>query len=157
MKKLIVSILIFLLGGFSSANACTTAVVSGKATKDGRPLLWKHRDTWTINNKIVQFFDGKYACTGLVNSVDTANLSIWIGFNSQGFAIMNSASYNLNNDTITQTGLEGRLMKEALQNCADIDEFEAFLKQLEKPVRLEANFGVIDAKGGAAYFELGNF
>ena len=157
MKKLNVIILFFLLGSFIAGNACTTAVVSGKATKDGRPLLWKHRDTWTINNKIVQFFDGKYACTGLVNSVDTANLSIWIGFNSEGFAIMNSASYNLNNDTIKQTGLEGRLMKEALQNCADIDEFEAFLKNLEKPVRLEANFGVIDAKGGAAYFELGNF
>ena len=142
---------------YFSAEACTTAVISGKATPDGRPLLWKHRDTWAINNKVVQLFDGKYACVGLVNSVDTANRSMWIGYNSSGFAIMNSASYNLNNDTIELNGFEGRLMKHALQNCATVDDFEQLLIDFEKPTRLEGNFGVIDANGGAAYFELGNF
>jgi hypothetical protein len=143
--------------GLWEIEACTTAVVSGKATQDGRPLLWKHRDTWATKNKIMQFTDGKYSYIGLVNSGDKTGKSIWIGYNSAGFAIMNSASYNLNNDTIEQSGLEGQLMKKALQTCASVDEFEQFLKDLPKPTRLEANFGVIDALGAAADFELANF
>ena len=157
MNKILLFILAFFLLGMMQGNACTTAVVSGKATKDGRPLLWKHRDTWAVKNKIMQFDDGKYSYIGLVNSGDKTGKSIWIGYNSAGFAIMNSASYNLNNDTIEQTGLEGQLMKKALQTCANIDEFEALLKALPQPTRLEANFGVIDALGGAAEFELANF
>jgi len=157
MRIAFLFILALIAGAVFEGQACTTAVISGKATPDGRPLLWKHRDTWAVNNKIVQFFDGKYDCVGLVNSVDTTNLSIWIGFNSEGFAIMNSASYNLNNDTIRLNGLEGRLIKQALQNCASVEDFEAMLNNMEKPTRLEGNFGVIDATGGAAYYELGNF
>ena len=155
MKKLF--FLIPVLFSYYGIFACTTAVISGKFTKDGRPMLWKHRDTWAVNNKIMRFNDGKYSYIGLVNSKDKDGKSIWIGYNSAGFAIMNSASYNLNNDTIKQTGLEGRLMKEALMTCATVDDFEAMLKAMKKPARLEANFGVIDAYGGAAYFELANF
>jgi hypothetical protein len=72
---------------------------------------------------------------------------------------MNTASYNLNSpdDTTRQSGFEGRIMKQALQSCKTIDDFENLLKKLAKPSRLETNFGVIDAYGGAAYFELGNF
>ncbi|MEA1877417.1 MAG: hypothetical protein U9N86_11180 [Bacteroidota bacterium] len=157
MNKLIFLTTFLLLAILIDSEACTTAVVSGKYTPDGRPLLWKHRDTWALNNKIVQFTDGKYSYSGLVNSGDPEGKSIWGGFNSAGFAIMNSASYNLNNDTITQSGLEGRLMKKALQICATIDDFEELLRELPRPIRLESNFGVIDAQGGAAYFELGNF
>ncbi len=156
MRYLYIVIVLLLFSNLKS-NACTTAVISGKYTKNGRPMLWKHRDTWAVNNKIMIFNDGKYSYIGLVNSKDKSGKSVWIGYNSAGFAIMNSASYNLNNDTIVQAGTEGRLMKEALQKCATIDEFEELLKSMKLPTRLEANFGVIDAKGGAAYFELGNF
>ena len=157
MKKILIALfLLFLMAG-TEINACTTAVVSGKYTKDGRPLLWKHRDTWFVKNKIMQFDDGKYVYTGLVNSLDSAGLSVWIGYNSTGFGIMNSASYNFNNDTIKQLGLEGKVIKKALQTCATIDEFEQMLLNMPEPRQLEANFGVIDANGGAAYFELGNF
>ena len=31
-------------------QACTSAVVSGKVTPDGRPLLWKNRDTDFMRN-----------------------------------------------------------------------------------------------------------
>ncbi len=157
MKKHITLIFFLLLISGTTGFTCTTAVVSGKYTKSGRPLLWKHRDTNALNNKIHVFDDGKFSYIGLVNSADTLGKSIWIGFNEKGFAIMNSASYNLNNDTINQSGLEGRLMKKALQTCATIKDFEELLKNMDKPSRLEANFGVIDARGGAAYFELGNF
>ncbi len=156
MKK-IVSLALMALTLYTASFACTTAVISGKYTKDGRPMLWKHRDTWAVNNKLMVFRDGKYVYTGLVNSKDKTGKSVWIGYNSTGFAIMNSASYNLNNDTIKQSGLEGRVMKQALQTCATVDDFEKLLNNMPKPTRLEANFGVIDGHGGAAYFELSNF
>lgn len=157
MKTLSAIILFFFLT-LVNGYTCTTAVVSGKYTRDGRPLLWKNRDTQSLNNKMVKFTDGKYLYVGLVNSTDTLNLSIWQGFNSAGFAIMNSASYNLNNpdDTLKNKGHEGRVMKEALRTCATIDDFEKLLQGLEKPTGLEANFGVIDVQGGAAYFEVGD-
>ncbi|MEN8251026.1 MAG: carcinine hydrolase/isopenicillin-N N-acyltransferase family protein [Bacteroidota bacterium] len=157
MKKILLFIPALLIIINHSVLSCTSAVISGKATPDGRPLLWKHRDTGFLQNKLVQFTGTKYSYIGLVNSKDPNNKSVWIGFNSAGFAIMNTASYNLNNDTIRQSGLEGRLMKRALEECANIDEFEQLLKSLKHPIKLEANFGVIDANGGAAYFELGNF
>ena len=155
MKK--ITILLLITFASITVNACTTAVISGKYTKDGRPLLWKNRDTWAINNIIRYFDDGKYACIGLVNSKDLKGKSIWIGYNETGFAIMNSASYNLNiGDGIEQTGHEGQLMKKALQNCKTLADFEAMLDSMPKPTRLEANFGVIDGNGGAAYYELSN-
>jgi hypothetical protein len=138
-------------------KACTVAVISGKYTKDGRPLLWKNRDTWAVNNSIMYFSGEKYEYMGLVNSHDKTGKSVWIGHNSAGFAIMNSASYNLNlGDTTKLSGLEGKLIKEALGSCATVDDFEKFLDNMKKPTRLEANFGVIDAVGGAAMFEVNN-
>ena len=138
-------------------KACTTAVISGKYTKDGRPMLWKNRDTWAVNNKLMYFDDAKYPYLGLVNSRDKAGKSIWIGMNGTGFAIMNSASYNLNlHSDAKLSGYEGRIMKDALATCRTIEDFEAFLDGLEKPTGLEANFGVIDANGGAAFYEIGN-
>ncbi len=94
MKKLFhVLQLILVLAG---ANyPCTTAVVSGKATDDGRPLLLKNRDADVLQNKLAYFSEGKYKFIGLVNSTDKENKEVWCGFNSMGFGIMNSASYNL--------------------------------------------------------------
>jgi len=154
--KLLFSLLIVSMIGLQTF-ACTVAVISGKYTKDGRPLLWKNRDTNYINNQIMFFNDGKYEYMGLVNSGDINGKSVWIGQNSAGFAIMNSASYNLNiGDTTKLSGLEGRIIKEALATCKTIQDFEKYLDNLPKPTRLEANFGVIDAQGAAAMYELNN-
>jgi hypothetical protein len=48
-------------------------------------------------------------------------------------------------------------MRLALECCATIEDFEHFLDTISKPLGIEANFGVIDANGGAAYFEANNF
>ena len=48
-------------------------------------------------------------------------------------------------------------MKLALQNCATLADFEKMLSDLPKPLGVDANFGVIDASGGAAYYETGNY
>jgi len=157
-KKVFLYILIALVISFSQLFACTTAIVSGKFTPDGRPLLFKHRDSNKFQNKLMFFTDGKYPYIGLVNSEDSLGTQVWAGFNSAGFAIMNAASYNLNvNDTTHIKDREGFLMKKALQNCATLEDFEKLLRELPKPLGVEANFGVIDAQGGAAYYETGNF
>ena len=42
----------------------------------------------------------------------------------------------------------------ALEVCATVKDFRQFLDTLSKPSLIEANFGVIDAEGGAAMFEV---
>lgn len=138
---------------------CTTAVISGKFTTDGRPLLLKHRDSNFNQNKLMYFDDGKYNYIGLVNSKDLNGDEVWGGVNSEVFAIINSASYNIKDDADTTSIIdkEGEIMKRALQECKTIYDFENLLINYEKPIGVEANFGVIDAYGGAAYFETNNF
>ncbi len=154
--KLASFLLFFILA--QTIQPCTTAVVSGKATEDGRPLLLKNRDADALQNKLVYFFDGKYRFIGLVNSEDINNKEVWCGFNESGFGIMNSASYNLKvNDTTKISDLEGIIMKMALERCKTLEDFEKMLNDLPKPLGVEANFGVIDANGGAAYYETDNF
>lgn len=141
-----------------SLDACTTIVISGKHTPDGRPILWKNRDTDSLQNAVMYFTDGKYEYVGLVDAFDRERKNVWIGCNSAGFAIMNSHSYNLNiGDTSSIKDKEGILMKKALQVCATIDDFEKLMKELPKPMGVSANFGVIDARGGAAFFETDNY
>ncbi len=157
-KLQLASLLIFFILA-QTIQPCTTAVVSGNATDDGRPLLLKNRDADALQNKLVYFFDGKYRFIGLVNSEDKDNKEVWCGFNAAGFGIMNSASYNLKlgNDTTTIADLEGRIMKLALETCASLEDFEKLLNDLPRPLGVEANFGVVDASGGAAYYETDNF
>ena len=158
MKKLMVLLVTFLLVCCLHVDACTSIIISGKHTPDGRPIMWKNRDTDTYQNAIMYFNDGKYKSIGLIDSDDPAGKSVWIGYNSAGFAIMNTASYNLIlKDTIDLKDQEGVLMREALMQCATVDEFEIFLKDHKKPLGVEANFGVIDANGSGAYFEVSNF
>ncbi len=153
-----IALLLLLSFGWIYAGACTSVIVSGKATSDGRPILWKHRDSDEFHNVIRYFSDGKYASIGLVNASDSAGESIWAGYNMAGFAIMNTASYNLTDkDTVTLKDREGILMRQALQICATVEEFVQFLKNVPKPMGVEANFGVIDARGGAAWFEVDHF
>lgn len=137
--------------------SCTTFIISGRNTPDGKPILYKHRDTGTLDNAIAFFSDGKYQYIGIVDSKDTWKTEIWGGYNSAGFAIMNTAAYNNNTgDTTKLTDQEGVVMKLALQSCATLADFEKMLNDLPKPFGVDANFGVIDASGGAAYYETGN-
>jgi hypothetical protein len=144
---------------FHEAFPCTTAIVSGKVTTDGRPLLWKHRDSSDELTSIIYFNNGKYDYIGLVNSSDKEKDEVWVGYNEAGFAVMNSASYNLKDedDNTALKDREGIIMRMALQRCASLTDFETLLDTLPKPLGVEANFGVIDAMGGAAYYETDNY
>lgn len=151
-------IIVFSLFVVNTGISCTTAVVSGNNTPDGRPMIWKMRDSESFKNKMMFLDDGKYDYIGLVNSDDLEGEQVWGGANSTGFSIMNSASFNVNmNDTSSKKDLEGFFMKQALQSCASLKDFEDLLNSLEKPMGLAAHFGVIDGDGGAAFYEVNNF
>jgi len=157
MKRLLIAFVsvISLLFSHSEISGCTSAIFTGKVTPDGRPLLWKNRDTGEENNRI-EFFKGKkYDFIALVNSPDSTGI-VWAGTNSAGFSIMNTASYNLKDDNLKDADMEGVIMFEALSVCKNLADFEDFLRKHKKPLGVEANFGVIDSEGGAAYYETNN-
>ena len=158
MRKFIFTLIFGCLGA-GIAVACTSAIVSGKLTKNGRPLLWKHRDASDLNNKVavITARDGSFKYVALFNSSDPNCNEAWIGYNSEGFAVMNTASYNLKADTVKNMDKEGFLMSRALAKCRTVADFQNLLDTLPKPLGVEANFGVIDARGGAAYFETCNY
>lgn len=156
MMKQILLFVIVLAGWVAPLPACTSAVISGKVTPDGRPLLWKNRDTDFPQNSVKYFAGERYPFIAIVNSVEDNPTDVWIGTNLAGFSLMNTQSYNL---VDVQSGEErgaanGRVMRRALEVCATVEDFRHFLDTLAKPSLIEANFGVIDAKGGAAMFEV---
>ena len=160
MKKRIILAVLAVLGVVMAIDACTSAIVSGKLTANGRPLMWKNRDTNDLNNRVERIprHDGLMEFVALFDARDMRDTAAWMGFNEAGFAIMNTASYNLNgNDGVKNMDREGELMRYALERCKTVDDFEGLLKTLPKPLGVEANFGVIDAQGSGAYFETGNY
>ncbi len=145
------SILVFQIL-LQAKEECTTAVFAGKATVDGRPLLWKNRDTSEENNEVVFIPGGVYDVLALISAGQTT--SVWMGINSMGFAIENSLSSDLEGSS---SGENGSFMKQALQNCATVEDFELLLISTNSSGRLtKSNYGVIDATGAAAIFETGN-
>ncbi len=143
----------------TEAEACTSMVVSARASATGRPLLWKHRDTSAERNFVerVEPSGSSFGYIALYNSGDTALADAWMGFNSEGFAVMNTASYNLAPDTAVYKDREGAVMALALKRCRTAEDFAALLDTLPRPMGVQANFGVIDARGGAAYFETDDY
>ena len=163
MKKILFSTIValFLMVSVSpDAGACTSAIISGKLTPDGRPLLWKHRDTDELNNRvehIARSKDVKYAFIAVVNSTHKEGES-WMGVNEAGFAIINTASSNMRKYDEDAGDQEGTFMYKALAMCKTVKDFEALLKNKKhQPRKVEANFGVIDAEGAAAYFETNSY
>lgn len=119
--------------------------------------MFKNRDTDHLDNRIEYFKGTIYPFIGLVDS-ESEGGEVWAGTNSVGFCIMNTASYNLKDDDVPQSLMdrEGTLMYRALGICATTKDFENFLDNISKPMGVETNFGVIDASGGAAYYEVNN-
>ena len=142
----------------ASVWACSSAVISGKVTPDGRPLLWKNRETGHLLNHMAYVKGEKYDFVANVNSDNfPAKKEAWIGSNTAGFALMNTQSYNLEKGDIADDDRgpkNGEVIYRALEVCATVADFCHFLDTISKPSGIEANFGVIDAQGGAAMFEV---
>ena len=157
--KAALALLVFLFADIYVSEACTSVIVSGKYTEDGRPIMWKNRDAGGGQNMMMFIKGKKYDFVGVVAPGVTKPQSVWGGVNSAGLCIMNTMSYNVNVRSAegrTSSG-NGNIQYDALSNCKDMAEFEAYLKALKQPTGLSTNLGVIDAKGNCAYFECHNY
>lgn len=157
VRTALVALCLPLIWGGGEARACTSAIVGAKVAA-GHTLLWKHRDSGFKDNFIarVEGTDTTMAFVGLFNAGDTARREVWAGFNEAGFAVMNTASYNLAPDTASVADREGVVMARALGVCRTVDDF---LRVLDaemaggRTAGVQANFGVTDAEGHGAYVE----
>lgn len=156
--------ILFLFG--TDAMACDIAVVSAKASSNGRPLIWKSRDNSLSWEQEVACYDRagnteNKAAGGSVRVVDrtrgTAAQSG--GVNESGFAITNTTVYQESpiHEYLASANLN--LMSNALKRCTTVAEFDAYiagwhLEGSNSRRILSGNFVVIDAKGGAALYEL---
>lgn len=158
MKRLyllFICLFTLLTAGMETVKACTSAIISGKVTPDGRPIMWKNRDTSDLLNCVRYMKGEKYNFIAITGYAKNPR-SIWIGTNEAGFSIMNTVSYNLiEKKEGEKTGARnGSVMRRALEICATVDEFKHYLDTLKRPMLVETNFGVIDAQGNGAYFEV---
>lgn len=156
-----VGLFLFIFAGVLTGFCCTSAVIGAGASASGRPMLWKHRDTSTTDNKVEYVAAGDstgYAYVALFNAEDKELKEAWVGMNEVGFAIMNTASYNIKDDKVPAKLMdkEGLVMTIALRTCRTMDDFEQLLRTLPRPMGIEANFGVIDALGNGGIFEANN-
>ena len=167
MKHLAITCLLAsaaLLGGAAHSNACTSIIVSGKVTPDGRPYIFKNRDTHDLDNLSIQIQGPRYRFIGIVATKDTLYKSVWSGHNEVGFAIANTAAYNLNGKPEPgkprpqSDDNDGTLMRKALGTCRTLGDFEHLLDSIKAqgPIPSNSNFAVLDAEGGVAYYETGN-
>lgn len=158
--KILIATLSFAIFLPLDARSCTSAIIGADLNPYGRPILWKHRDTSTIDNKVeyVPAKDGNYGYVALFNAGDKKLEEAWMGMNDAGFAVMNTASYNIKDDNVPAKKMdkEGILMTKALKTCRSVDDFARLLDTYPRPMGVEANFGVIDAAGNGAYFETNN-
>ena len=92
-KRLFLFVTVLAMVCPAAVYACTSVIISGKASPDGRPIMWKHRDTGFLDNRLEYVKGEKYNFIGLVNSTESTSVSeVWIGSNEAGFSIMNTAS-----------------------------------------------------------------
>ena len=149
-----------ILFSFLTSLGCTSAIIGADKNPYNRPLLWKNRDTSNSDNKIeyIGRNGDDFAYVALFNASDSLLQEAWMGMNEYGFAVMNTASYNIKDDDIPQKDMdkEGLVMTKALKKCKTVDDFQLLLDTISKPMGVEANFGVIDAYGNGAYFETNN-
>lgn len=150
MKHLKIMAIMFLAIIFTQwdVNACTIVAVAGRATADGRPLLLKNRDS-SADNVIVKIGTGSQFV--YLSHCNPPNGDALSGYNETGFSIVSSRSFNMPNSNYWWNAY---IMQLALESCSTVDEFEDMLDSLPKPIAVCANYGVMDAQGNVAIFEV---
>lgn len=136
----------------TTAYSCTSVIVSGRLSPDGRPMIMKNRDSYTFSNAMAVIHGERHRFLAVVNAGKEDDHQAWSGHNDAGFAIANTAAYNLNGSGVN----DGRVMYRALELCATLKDFENMLDTLRRPMKVDSNFAVLDAEGGCAYYEVGD-
>ncbi len=163
MIKLVVAVVALSVasGGYRAGavegEECTTLVAARAATSHGGPMFWKNRDTGTLSNKVMLVTEHPYSFVALVDADDSAGRAAWAGVNAVGFAIANTASYNLPQPADEGREQEGVVMAEALRTCRTVDDLERLIERRKgRRLGVRTNFFAIDASGGAVIIETHN-
>jgi len=156
LRKLFAVAAAILLLSDAVSMACSAVIISGKYTKDGKPLMLKVRDqSEDLQNNNVQFFHGKvYSYIGTVSDASkphSNDRNVTAGMNSAGLCAITLTSHCFDDDT-TVGKQKVAINVLALGSCKSIEEFEKLAGELV-PLGNKCNMGIIDAYGGAAFFE----
>lgn len=141
----------FALIFYTALDACTIGIASADITVSGKPMIWKTRDR--IARPHNQVYYNTNQTHSFVSVVDTIETYSWMGVNEEGFAILNSASNDLQE---ARDFGNGALMEYALGNFATVAEFEQYLVETNGNRLTWANFAVLDRTGEVAIFETSN-
>lgn len=149
-----------------AAWSCDIAVVSGRVTTDGRPVLWKDRDCSPNWHQQIKYFPAKTVVAGGYLLVFDYDNGIYLntgspvnpsgGLNEAGFAISCTSVYEIYNQYHEALNINTMLMHEAVARCATLEDFENMLKSWHLThvgKTISGNFVAIDAQGGAALYE----
>lgn len=149
--RFIISIAL-LVFGYLNVDACTLGVASGKATSDGRPMLWKSRDFKELPNIMHYTESNQHNYVSNITPEWGYDQSYY-GANNKGFAIANTY---ITDFPLGESGFNnGTFMSYALANCITVNDFIDLLDSTNIEGRsTRAIFGVIDAKGGAIVVEV---
>ncbi len=166
-KTKILAVVMFLVIFFTpySIFPCTMAVISGKATTDGRALLLKLRDERDEYREEVKYYkpegDEKYGHMSVVKWGLNKRPSMFpdvingAGVNDAGFTISNTtvSNYNIFAEA-TNTNIA--LVNYAITRCKTLEDFENILNnwhKIKKFSTINSNFAVLDANGKPAMYE----
>lgn len=156
VKRFIIAAAALLLLSEAASLACSSVIISGKYTADGKPLMLKIRDqSEDLQNNNIQFFEGPvYSYMGTVSNAAKPHRkkgSVTAGINSAGLCVMTLTSKCFDGDS-TVGKSKFSINDFALGNCKSIEEFEKKCTEYI-PLGNKCNMGIIDAFGGAAYYE----
>ncbi|HNY64660.1 MAG TPA: hypothetical protein PKM41_04430 [Deltaproteobacteria bacterium] len=151
----------------TGAWTCDVAVVSGRVTTNGRPLIWKNRDCSANWRQQIKYFEASNMAAGgyvmvfdfdafaLMNNGSPINPSG--GLNESGFVISCTSVYEEFDQLNEALNINTELIRASLSQCVTLADFEYLLKiwpQVYPGKILSGNFVAIDAHGGAALYEV---
>ena len=139
------------------AFASTIGIATGSKTADGRPLLFKTRDRTDAYPADVSYFPGAINAFAYVyhHNAGQAHNRVRMGVNERGFGVVFSDSENLEG---AGTGPSGsQLAAIALKICETVQDFRDLLDDTNGARNAHNHYGVIDANGEGALFEVSGF
>ena len=164
--RMIAYISLFIFVSLNIGQTCTIAVVSGKVTEDGRPLLFKTRDERDEYRQEVKYYkpqgDEKYGHMSVVKWGFSRGSNLYpdvingAGINDEGLIISNTTVSGINPaNEITNSNMY--LLNYAISHCKNLLEFEELLDSwhtIKKFSTVHGNFALVDSEGGAAMYEV---
>ncbi|MBU0991399.1 MAG: hypothetical protein KJ737_02800 [Proteobacteria bacterium] len=174
-------IIVAIIGSVSLTDrtiACDIAVISGKMTTTGRPIIWKNRDHSAAWQQELVYYNAVKPEVGASLRIMDRN-NIWLdsegegdefdyfafapvmsgGLNESGFAITNTTVYEDNPIREYIMNANVYLMEQALEKCQTVNDFDEMIAKFHATLLnfdkvISGNFVVLDAQGGAALYEL---